>query len=93
MLISTQNKVLPHSVKLVFGKGSVWSLYRKTLILTVDIHRRMLWRCSASTMYANYYLSNPDTVIHVERNLLGFIQRLSVSQNSVGSAIEQFWHL
>ena len=47
------------------------------------------WRCGASAMYANYHLPNIDTVIR--RNLFGFIQRLSVSQNSIVRSIEQSW--
>ena len=57
-----------------------------------NIHRYMLglpWRCSASAMYANYDLPNIDTVIR--RSLFGFIQRLSVSQNSIVRSIEQSW--
>ena len=56
-----------------------------------NIHRRMLglpWRCSASAMYANYDLPNIDTV---KRSLNGFIQRLSVSLNTIMCAIEQSW--
>ena len=76
---------------------SLWSDYRKATYrkLTVafnNIHRRMLglpWRCSASAMYANYDLPNIDTVIR--RSLFGFIQRLSVSQNSIVRFIEQSW--
>ena len=76
---------------------SSWSDYRKATYrkLTVafnNIHRRMLglpWRCSASAMYANYDLPNIDTVIR--RSLFGFIQRLSVSQNSIVRSIEQSW--
>ena len=74
---------------------SLWSDYRKATYrkLTVafnNIHRRMLglpWRSSASAMYANYDLHNIDTVIR--RSLFGFIQRLSVSQNSIVRSIEQ----
>ena len=40
-------------------------------------------------MYANYDLSNLDTVIR--RSLYGFMQRLSVSQHSIVRAIEQSW--
>ena len=47
------------------------------------------WRCSASAMYANYDLPNLDTVRRT--NLYGFIQRLSVCQNSIVRAIEQAW--
>ena len=57
-----------------------------------NIHRRLLglpWKCSASAMYANYDLPNLDTVIR--RSLYGFIQRLSVSQNSIVRTIEQSW--
>ena len=39
-------------------------------------------------MYANYDLPNIDTVI---RSLFGFIQRLSVSQNSIVRSIKQSW--
>ena len=76
---------------------SLWSDYRKATYrkLTVafnNIHRRMLglpWRCSASAMYAYHDLPNIDTVIR--RSLFGFIQRLSVSQNSIVRSIEQSW--
>ena len=44
------------------------------------------WRYSASAMYANYDLPNIDTVI--TRSLFGFIQRLSVSENSTVCSIE-----
>ena len=57
-----------------------------------NIHRRMLgllWRCSASAMYANNDLPNIYTVIR--RSLFEFIQRLSVSQNSIVRSIEQSW--
>ena len=78
---------------------SMWSDYRKASYkkLTVafkNVHRRMLnlpWRCSASVMYVNYNLSNLDTVIR--RNLFGFIQRLSISQNSIIHALEHSWHI
>ena len=78
---------------------SMWSDYRKASYkkLTVafnNVHRRMLnlpWRCSASAMYVNYNLPNLDTVIR--RNLLGFIQRLSISQNSIIRALEHSWHI
>ena len=66
--------------------------YRKLTVAFNNIHRRMLglpWRCSASAMYANYDLPNIDTVIR--RSLFGFIQRLSVSQNSIVRSIEQSW--
>ena len=42
-----------------------------------NTHRRLLgllWRCSASAMYANHDLPNLDTVIR--RSLYGFIQIL-----------------
>ena len=76
---------------------SLWSDYRKATYrkLTVafnNIHRRILslpWRCSASAMYANYDLPDIDTVIR--RSLFGFIQRLSVSRNSIVRSIEQSW--
>ena len=76
---------------------ALWSDYRKTTYrkLTVDfnnIHRRLLGlprRCSASAMYANHDLPNLDTVIR--RSFYGFIQRLSVSQNSIVRTIEQYW--
>ena len=76
---------------------ALWSDYRKATYrkLTVafnNIHRRLLglpWRCSASAMYANHDLPNLDTVIR--RSLYGFIQRLSVSQNSIVRTIEQSW--
>ena len=78
---------------------SQWSDYRKASYrkLTVafnNVHRRMLnlpWRCSASAMYVNYNLLNLDTVIG--RNLFGFIQRLSTSQNSIIRALEHSWHI
>ena len=78
---------------------SMWSDYRKASYkkLTVafnNVHRRMLnlpWRCSASAMYVNYNLPNLDTVIR--RNLFGFIQRLSISQNSIIRALEHSWHI
>ena len=74
---------------------SLWSDYRKATYkkLTVAfniIHKRMLglpWRCSASAMYASYHLPNIDTVIR--RSLYRFIQRLSVSQNSIVRSVEQ----
>ena len=50
----------------------------------INVHRRMLhlpWRCSASAMYVNYNLPNLDAVIR--RKLFGFIQRLSIRQNSI----------
>ena len=76
---------------------SLWSeyrkaTYRKLAVAFNNIHRRMLglpWRCSASAMYANYDLPNIDTVI--KRDLFGFIQRLSVSQNSIVRSIKQSW--
>ena len=40
----------------------------------------------ASAMYVNYNLPKLDTVIR--RNLFGFIQRLSISQNSIIRALE-----
>ena len=49
------------------------------------------WRRSACGMYVNYNLTNLDTVIR--RNLFGFIQRLSISQNSIIRALEQSWHI
>ena len=58
--------------------------YRKLTVVFNNIHRHLLglpWRCSASAMYANHDLPNLDTVIR--RSLYGFIQRLSVSQNSI----------
>ena len=75
----------------------LWSDYRKATYrkLTVafnNIHRRLLGlpsRCSASAMYTNHDLPNLDTVIR--RILYGFIQRLSVSQNSIVLTIEQSW--
>ena len=70
---------------------SMWSDYRKAFN---NVHRRMLnlpWRCSASAMYVNYNLHNLDTVIR--RNLFGFIQRLSISQNSIIRALEHSWHI
>ena len=74
---------------------SLWSnywkaTYRKLTVAFNNIHIRLLgllWRCSASAMYANYDLPNLDTV--TRRSLYGFIQRLSVSQNSIVRAIEQ----
>ena len=45
------------------------------------------WRCSASAMYVNYNLPNLDTVIR--RNFVGFIQRLSISQNSIIRALSR----
>ena len=64
--------------------------YRKLTVAFNNIHRRLLglpWRCSASAMYANHDLPNLDTVIR--RSLYGFIQSLSVSQNSIVRTIEQ----
>ena len=58
----------------------------------IEYHRRRLelpWRCSASAMYAYYDLPNIDTVIR--RSLFEFIQRLSVSQNSIVRSIVQSW--
>ena len=66
--------------------------YRKLTVAFNNIHRRLLglpWRCSASAMYANHDLPNLDTVIR--RSLYGFIQRLSVSQNSIVRTIGQSW--
>ena len=76
---------------------SLWSdylkgIYSKLTVVFNNIHRRMLglpWRCSASAMYANYDLPDIDTVIR--RSLFGFIQTLSVSQNSMVRSIEQSW--
>ena len=78
---------------------SMWSDYRKASYkkMTVafdNVHRRMHnlpWRCSASAMYVNYNLPNLDTVIR--RNLFGFIQRLSISHNSIIRALEHSWHI
>ena len=80
---------------------SMWSDYRKASYkkLTVafnNVHRRtcmldLPWRCSASAIYVNYNLPNVDTVIR--RNLFGFIQRLSISQNSIIRALEHSWHI
>ena len=44
------------------------------------------WRCSANELYVNYNLPNFDTVIR--RNLFGFIQRLSISQNLIIRALK-----
>ena len=59
---------------------SLWSdygkaTYKKLAVAFNNIHKRMLglpWRCSASAMYANYDLSNIDTVMknHVIRILV-----------------------
>ena len=76
---------------------ALWSDYckatsRKLTVAFNNINRRLLglpWRCSASAMYANHDLPNLDTVIR--RSLYGFIQRLSVSQNSIVRTIEQAW--
>ena len=76
---------------------SLWSDYRKATYrkLTVafnNIRRPMLglpWRCSANAMYANYDLPNIDNVIR--KSLFGFIQRLSVSHNSIVRSNEQSW--
>ena len=67
---------------------------RKLTVAFNNVHRRMLnlpWRCSASAMFVNYNLPNLDTVIR--RNLLGFIQRLSTSQNSIIRALDHSWHI
>ena len=73
---------------------SLWSdyckaSYSKLAVTFNNVHRRMLnlpWRCSASAMYVNYNLPNLDTVIG--KNLFGFIQRLSISENSIIRALE-----
>ena len=72
-------------------KEQLTSIRRLTVAFN-NIHRGMLglpWRCSASAMYENYDLPNIDTV--VRRSLFRFIQRLSVSQNSIVRSIEQSW--
>ena len=59
--------------------------YRKLIVSFNNIPRLMLglpWRCS-------YDLLNIGTVIR--RSLFGFIQRLSVSQNSIVRSIELSW--
>ena len=75
-----------------FGQIVVKQHNRKLTVAFNNIHSRLLglpWRCSASAMYANHDLPNFDTVIR--RSLYGYIQRLSVSQNSIVCTIEQSW--
>ena len=66
--------------------------HRKLTVAFNNTHRRLLglpWRCSAHDMCGNHDLLNLDTV--VRWSLYGFIQRLSVSQNSIVRTIEQCW--
>ena len=67
------------------------NIYRLRVALN-NAYRRVLgqpWRCSASSMYANFGSNNFEATIR--KSTFGFIQRLDKSTNSLIMTIEKSW--
>ena len=57
-----------------------------------NAYRRVLgepWRCSASTMYANFGINNFEATIR--KSTFGFLQRLAKSTNLLIMTIKKSW--
>ena len=75
----------------------LWTAYKKSTFDRLRVafnnaYRRVLgqpWRCSATTMYANFGINNFEATIR--KLTFGFIQRLATSTNSLIVTIEKSW--
>ena len=75
----------------------LWTAYKRSTFDRLRVafnnsYRRVLgqpWRCSASTMYANFGINNFGATIR--KSIFGFIQRLAKSTNLLIVTVEKSW--